>query len=146
VRILVGYDGSDGARRALDRAVELAAPKRGLITVLAVAELPLDPGGPRNFGTLGDIGAWEGRPLDAPPDVVEHLAEARDRLQGQPHVRAELAWSAGEPARSIVDTASDIHADVIVLGEHHHSLLGRFFGTDTADQVQREAGREVVLA
>src|SRR4051794_17842168 len=127
MRILVGYDGSDGARRALDRAVEEARTHHGQITVLVVAELPLDPQGPRNFGTLGDIAAWEGRELEAPPEVVEHLAEARDQL-AQAHVRADLAWAFGTPGRAIVDTARDLHARLIVVGDHHHSMLGRFFG------------------
>jgi nucleotide-binding universal stress UspA family protein len=145
VRILVGYDGSDGARRALDRGVEEARAHHGHITVLAVAELPLDPEGPRNFGTLGDIGAWEGRALEAPPEVVDHLADARDRL-AQARVRADLAWATGTPARAIVDTARDLHARLIVVGEHHHSLLGRFFGTDTAEEIQRHAGCDVLVA
>ena len=48
-RILVGYDGSEGGRRALDRAVAEARPHRRL-TVLSVLNIPLDPGVPRNFG------------------------------------------------------------------------------------------------
>jgi nucleotide-binding universal stress UspA family protein len=145
MRILVGYDGSDGARRALGHAVDTARSRHGRITVLAVAEMPLDPQGPRNFGTLGDIAAWEGRELEAPPEVLQDLADARERLAGA-GVACELAWAAGTPARAIVDTASAMHADVIVVGEHHHSMLGRLFGADTAEEVQREAGCEVVLA
>ena len=60
-RILVAYDDSDGARRALRRAIEEAHDERSRITILAVARMPLDPHGPRNFGTLGDISAREGR-------------------------------------------------------------------------------------
>jgi nucleotide-binding universal stress UspA family protein len=145
MRILVGYDGSDGAKRALDRAVEEARAHHGRITVLAVAELPLDPQGPRNFGTLGDIGAWEGQPLEAPPEVVDHLAEARDRL-AEARVPVDLAWATGTPARAIVDAARDLHATLIVVGEHHHSLLGRFFGADTADEVQKQSGCDVLVA
>jgi nucleotide-binding universal stress UspA family protein len=145
VRILVGYDGSDGAKRALDRAVEEAHEHHGRITVLVVADLALDPQAPRNFGTLGDIGAWEGRGLEAPADVVDHLTEARDRL-AESRVPADLAWATGSPAKTIVDTARDLHARTIVLGEHHHSLLGRFFGADTAEEVQKHAGCDVILA
>jgi hypothetical protein len=35
---------------------------------------------------------------------------------------------------------------VIVLGEHHHGLLGNLFGADVDADVQREAGCHVILA
>ena len=144
-RILVGYDGSDGARRALDRAVAEARDSSARITVLSVERLPLDPEGPRNFGTLDDISPDEGAPLSAPPDVVAHLGEARDRLAAA-GIDADLMWAAGEPGRAIVDAARRVRAHVIVLGEHHHGFLSGLFGSDVDAAVQREAGCEVILA
>ena len=71
-RILVGYDGSDGGKRALERAIAEAHESRGRITVLSVANMPLDLDVPRNFGTLDDISADEGKALPPPPDVVDN--------------------------------------------------------------------------
>jgi nucleotide-binding universal stress UspA family protein len=144
-RILVGYDGSEGARRALDRAVDEARDSRGRIVVLSVANLPLSPDGPRHFGTLDDISAHEGAALSPPPDVVAQLTEARDVLAAAGH-DAELSWAAGEPAQAIVETAARIRAGVIVLGEHHHGFLSSLFGADVAAEVQRAAGCDVILA
>jgi nucleotide-binding universal stress UspA family protein len=144
-RILVGYDGSEGGRRALDRALAEARDSRGRITVLSVANIPLDLDVPRNFGTLDDISDREGDPLSPPPDVVAHLSEARDRLAAE-GFDAELTWAAGEPGHAIVDTAKRIRAQVIVLGEHHHGFLGNLFGADVDTAVQREAGCDVILA
>jgi nucleotide-binding universal stress UspA family protein len=144
-RILVGYDGSDGGRRALDRAIAEARKSRGRITVLSVANMPLDLDVPRNFGTLDDISDREGDPLSPPPEVVAHLEEALDLL-AKAGIDAELTWTAGEPAHAIVDTARRIHAQVIVLGEHHHGFLGNFFGADVDGEVKREAGCDVILA
>jgi nucleotide-binding universal stress UspA family protein len=144
-RILVGYDGSPGGRRALERAIAEARASRGRITVLSVANVPLDPNVPRNFGTLDDISAWEGAPLGPPPDIVGQLTDARDVL-GSAGLDAELTWAAGEPASVIVETARRIRAHVIVLGEHHHGALGRFFGADVDAEVQRQAGCDVILA
>jgi hypothetical protein len=42
-------------------------------TVLSVANVPLDPDAPRNFGTLDDISDREDAALRPPPDVVAHL-------------------------------------------------------------------------
>jgi nucleotide-binding universal stress UspA family protein len=144
-RILVGYDDSDGARRALRRAIDEAHAGRSKLTVLAVAEMPLDPQGPRNFGTLGDISAREGQPLEAPPSVVAHLEKARDELAAA-GLDAELRWAAGEPGNAIVEAAQAVRADVIVLGEHHHGFLSSLFGADVAAEVRREAGCDVIVA
>jgi nucleotide-binding universal stress UspA family protein len=144
-RILVAYDGSDGARRALDRGIAEARESHGHVTVLSVAEVPLDPEVPRNFGTLDDIGDWEGAALSAPPDVAAHLEDARERLDAAV-LDADLTWAAGEAAHEIVETARRIGADVIVLGEHHHGRLASLFGADVDAGVKREAGCDVILA
>ena len=141
-RILVAYDGSDSSRRALDRATAEARLSKGHVTV---EEVPLDPNVPRNFGTLDDISAWEGAAPSAPPDVVAHLDEARDILNTA-GLSAELIWAAGEAGHVIVETARRIHADVIVLGEHHHGRLASLFGSNVDAEVQREAGCDVILA
>ena len=144
-RILVGYDGLDGGRRALERAIAEAHESHGRITVLSVAKIPLDLDVPRNFGTLDDISAGEGEALSAPPEVVAHLREAGERLASA-GLEADLLWRAGNPGHAIVETAKEIRAQVIVLGEHHHGLLGNLFGADVDAEVQREAGCEVILA
>jgi nucleotide-binding universal stress UspA family protein len=144
-RILVGYDGSDGGKRALDRAVAEARDTHGRITVVSVANLPLDLDVPRNFGTLDDISPDEGRPLSPPPEVVAHLQEASGIL-GAAGVEPELTWAAGEPGHEIVETAKRIRALTIVVGEHHHGFLANLFGADVAAEVEREAGCSVILA
>ena len=53
---------------------------------------------------------------------------------------AEYVWAAGSAATTIVDAARDNGADLIVLGEHHHSFLGRVFGSDVGAEVERRAG------
>jgi nucleotide-binding universal stress UspA family protein len=144
-RILVGYDGTDGGRRALERAVAEARKSHSHITVLSVESMPLDPTEPRYFGTLDDIGQDEGAPLSPPPVLVAHLTEARDILSAA-GVDADLTWAAGEPGREIVETAKRVQARTIVLGEHHHGFLSGLFGGDVDAEVQREAGCDVILA
>lgn len=143
-RILVAYDDSEGARRALEEAITEAHAKRSQITVLAVAEMPLDPQAPRAYGSAGDIAAWEGKALHAPPEVIESLGAARDRLVAA-RLNADLVWAAGEPGAAIVDAAKAARASVIILGEHHHGFLGRLFGADVAAQVLRRADCEVLV-
>jgi nucleotide-binding universal stress UspA family protein len=144
-RILVGYDGSAGGQRALERAIEEAEKTRSHITVVSVLNVPLNPEVPRNFGTLDDISDREGEALGPPPDLVEHLAAARDRL-AEAGIDADLTWGAGPPGDVIVEAAERMRADVIVVGEHHHGFLSRALGGDVGADVQREAGCEVILA
>jgi nucleotide-binding universal stress UspA family protein len=145
-RILHAYDGSEPSRRALDCAVAEARDTKGRITVLSVEEFVLDPSVPRNFGTLDDIADWEGDPAaGAPPDVAAHLEQARELLAKE-GLDGEFTWAAGEPGQTIAETARRIDADVIVIGEHHHGHLASFFGKNTDEEVQEQAGCEVILA
>jgi nucleotide-binding universal stress UspA family protein len=141
--ILVGYDGGDAATRALDRAIDEARSSGGQLVVLAVDAMPLNPEGPQNFGTLDDSPATM-LPLVEPPELEPVLASARERVESA-GVRADYVWAAGEPAREIVDVARSRQASLIVVGSHHHSLLGRLFGADVAGEVRRDAGCDVVV-
>ena len=141
--ILVGYDDSDASVRALDRAAERARQASQRLIVLAVLELPLDPRDPHQFGTAGDGTPITG-PFAEPPAISEILDKARDRLEGT-GVVVEYVWAPGEPARLIVDTAQGRGAQTIVVGHHHHGMLGRLFGTDVAADVERNASCEVVV-
>ena len=144
-RILVGYDGSDGGRRALERAAAEARGSHMSITVLSVVNMPLDLDAPRNFGTLDDISPGEGGPVGPPPDVVAHLDEAREILAAE-GFDPDLAWAAGEPGSEIVETAKRVRARAIVVGEHHHGFLAGLFGGRVDEEVQREAGCRVIVA
>ncbi len=139
----MGFDGSDASGRALDRAAAEARGSASYLIVLAVLELPVDPRDPQQFGTAGDSAPLTG-PFPEPPEIAEILAAARARLEGT-GVKAEYDWAPGEPARLIVDAAHDRGARTIVVGHHHHGMLGRLFGTDVAADVQRAANCEVIV-
>ena len=130
--------------RSIVRLTE-ARDSHARITVLSVAEMPLNPDAPRFFGTLDDIAPGEGGALAPPPDVVAHLTEARER-PGVGRLRSRPRMVGREPGREIVDTAKRIRARTIVLGEHHHGVLSSFFGGDVDEAVKREAGCTVILA
>jgi len=143
--VLVGFDDSAAARRALDRGIDEARARHGRLVVLSVFEVPLDPQVDRYFGTLDDIADWEGQPIDPPPELVGLLAEARDRVESA-GLQADFMWAAGEPGRAIVDAARDARVDLVVLGEHHHGFLAGLFGSDVAAAVERELGSAVIVA
>jgi nucleotide-binding universal stress UspA family protein len=141
--IVVGFDGEDAAVRALDRAIDEARSSNGRLVVVAVSEMPLNPEGPQTFGTLDDSPARM-IPLAEPPELEPVFAEARRRIEAA-GLTADYAWAAGEPADAIVGEARDRHADLVVLGSHHHGLLSRLLGTDVAAEVKRSAGCDVIV-
>jgi nucleotide-binding universal stress UspA family protein len=141
--ILVGYDDHEPAKRALERGIEEAKSSGGRLVVMVVAEMPLNPQGLQNYGTLDDSPPVL-IPVEPPDDVEAALEHAQELVQAA-GLEADLAWSAGDPSAEIVAAARDQGADLVVLGEHHHSGLARFFGSDTAAEVERELGANVVM-
>jgi nucleotide-binding universal stress UspA family protein len=141
--IVVGYDGHETAERALDRAIVEARTRHARLVVVAVLELPLNPEGPQNFGTLDDSPARM-IPLVEPAELQPVLEAARAKVDAA-GVEADYAWAAGEPADAIVGEARNRDAGLIVVGKHHGGLLGRVFGTDVAAEIERAAGRDVLV-
>lgn len=143
--VLVGFDDSAAARRALERGIDEARQRNARLIVLSVFEVPLDPQVDRFFGTLDDIADWEGKPITPPPELVGLLGQARDEVEAA-GLRAEFMWAAGEPGNAIVEAARDAGVETVVLGEHHHGFLAGLFGTDVAAAVERELGSAVIVA
>src|SRR4029453_7692188 len=123
--IVVGYDGAEAAKKALDRAIQEAQSDRAQLLVVAVAEMPLNPEGPQNFGTLDDTPARM-IPLVEPAELEPVLAEARERVESA-GLTGEYTWAAGEPASAIVGAARERGARLIVIGSPHPRLLPPVF-------------------
>ncbi len=139
--IVVGYDGDDASSRALDRAIDEARTSQGHLVVVAVLEMPLQPEGPQNFGSL------ERQP--GSHDPARRAARARTGVR-----EGTRAGQGGGPERGlhlgcrgsgIGDRRGGQRArrGLIVLGSHHHGLLKRLLGTDVASEVKRSAGCDV---
>ena len=142
--IVVGFDGGEASNRALDRAIQEAQASRAQLCVVTVAEMPLNPEGPQNFGTLDDSPARM-IPLVEPPELEPAMAEAKRRVE-EAGLTGEYTWAAGDPADAIVGAASDRGAELIVIGSHHHNRLMRILGPDVATQIKHDAGCDVIVA
>jgi len=129
-RIVVGYDHKEPAKHALERAIAEAKASGAELVVVSVVEMPLDPEGPQNFGTLDDSPARM-IPLVVPPDLEPVLAHARERVAAE-GVKADFLWAAGDPGQVIIEVVRDRNASLVVLGSHHHSFLAQLVGADVA--------------
>ncbi len=140
--ILIGYDDSEGADRALDRAIAEAISSGDTLVVLSVLEMLLDPEGPQNFGNINE--SAEMMPLVEPPELAPLFARARTRIEAA-GLEADYVWAVGNAADKIGATARDREARLVVLGAHHHGFLSRLIGTDVAVEVERELGSTVLV-
>jgi nucleotide-binding universal stress UspA family protein len=131
MKIVVGYDGSDAAKRALERAVMLAGAG-GQIVVVAAAE------------SHARAGITEGAHLD--PSEVERrrtdLEEVKAYLSER-GVNAEAIEAQGDPGDVIVDTAKG--ADLVVVGSRGLNPLQRLLLGSVSSKVVHRAESDVLV-
>jgi nucleotide-binding universal stress UspA family protein len=123
MKILVGYDGSDQADTAVDDLRWAGLPDKTEAVVLSAVEWP----------TTQALRSWGMVETDFSPDWIERIGAAQrmanagsDRLQKLfPQWKIQLEPSAGNPADAILEKAKSWSADLIVVGTHGRSALGR---------------------
>jgi len=132
MRLLVGYDGSEGGRDALELTRVLGSVEQS--SALVVAVMPYTPL-PIGFTELERDAAEEAEPL---------MAEARERLGEL--VSETRAFGGGSPAGVITDVAEADRSDAIVLGSPHRGAVGRALIGSVAEGVLHGAPCAAVVA
>lgn len=150
-KILVPYDNSDTAKRALGKAVELAAGAPGAqITVLNVVEW--QDYNAETFKIASRMSGVVGGSLDmnAISEVGEEAARVeRERIAGEiadivGDTPVEIAVANGSPHDSIVAFASDKQMDVIVMGHRGMGMIRGMIGS-VCYSVLQKADRPVLV-
>jgi nucleotide-binding universal stress UspA family protein len=135
-KILLAYDGSEGATRALDAGIELTKICRAELTILVVQEHLA-----RFSGTIDEV---QEEKEFANQQYGELLigAQAQARAAG---VKPKTLQRAGHPAKIIVEVAKEGKFDLILVGHSGLSeVWARFLGT-TAEKVSRHAPCSVLI-
>lgn len=132
MRLLVGYDGSDGGRDAL--ALTRVLGEATGASVLVVTVLPYGPL-PIPYEVLEEEEAERAAPL---------FEEAKERLGGLEVETA--AYGGGTPAGVINDLAEKEKIETIVVGSPHRGPVGRVLIGSVADGLLHGAPCEVVTA
>ncbi len=134
-RVLVAVDGSDDSVRALERAIELCRQTDARLTVLEVIE---------DFGPLP--GYYEAAPEGI--DRVAWVAEQRFSHAAldleDPGIDWDRRVEAGYPAEVICEVAQDGY-DLVVVGTHGRSAVGRFLVGSVSDRVVHHAPCDVLV-
>ena len=147
--IVVGYDASGGAERALDRAAELAEALAARLVVVSVSEAPLPPSAP-GLGPTGPMLVPGGttpftEPESNPKELAQRrLEQARSRLASR-SVDADYVAEVGSPAERLLAVADERDAELIVVGSGDHGLLERLIAQPVEEAVARRAGRDVLI-
>jgi nucleotide-binding universal stress UspA family protein len=134
--IVVGYDETEPAKRALARAAELATAFDSRLIVTSVARL-----------LVGGAVAHGGGPID-PLDEPELHREALDHAETfltERGIHGQYEVLLGDPASSIVDLAEKRGADLIVVGTHEPGFLERLMGLSVSDAVEHHAHCDVLI-
>jgi nucleotide-binding universal stress UspA family protein len=133
-RILCPVDFSDHSRRALDHAIAIARWYKSTVTVLHV--LP-----PASVAALvpGPVGF---DPIVLPPlDRDQLLADVKAfaAMESAPGVTMDAVVREGRTAGEVLDQATAMQADLLVIGTHGRSGFERLFLGSVADKVLRKA-------
>jgi nucleotide-binding universal stress UspA family protein len=130
--ILVGFDGSTNARRALEEALEIACADTR-ITVVAAAQAPPPPGETLPAGAEG---------------VEERQRELEDakRQLAELGVQAEVVAVSGAPADVLIEEAERRGADLIVVGRRGLTGAERMVMGSVSSKVARLARCSVLIA
>ena len=152
MRILIAYDGSDSADTAIDGLQRAGLPVENVeAVVISIGEVWLPPAEP---GEVVD-GTF-------PPQPPPGLKEARDRAaqvmdeaeqmcrRGSKRVQHNFSgWRVshevrnGSPGFELLKCAREWTADLIVVGSHGRSALGRFVLGSVSQKVLTEAQTSV---
>jgi nucleotide-binding universal stress UspA family protein len=133
-KILVGYDGSPLAEKAVDLAIRFGICQKSAVSVLAVARLP-EP------ATSVELEAV----LD---DAREHFEIGLKRVveRGQAH-GVEIATDivVGHPGEQIIHRAETEQVDLIIVGRRGTSLFQKMMLGSVSERVLRYAHCPVLL-
>jgi len=156
MKILIGYDGSECADAALDDLTQAGLPASGEFHIMSVAEVWLPPPPPstyeiieeaRNATSPAELQRDFSRHCAAAKEVLALAERARDRVQSLfPNWKVSAGSSCGSPAWELVAKADEWKPDLIVVGSHGRTALGRFVLGSVSQRVLTEARSSVRIA
>jgi nucleotide-binding universal stress UspA family protein len=136
MRILIGYDGSAGADAAMDDLRKAGLPRDVEALIVSIGEVAMPPssvsdevvGRPLTSRLVTEaLEQAEARTAQALKETQAFAAQAGDRLRSYfPHWKVHTEGLAGWPSTDLIKKADEWKPDLVVVGSHGRSALGRF--------------------
>jgi nucleotide-binding universal stress UspA family protein len=134
-RIVVANDGSEGGRRALAMACDLAKQHHASLHMISVEELPDFPA---SIDEVVETKREENEKFHAVLEDARKLAKSKG-------VKLNAEVVAGHAAATVVQRAKALKADLLVVGFMGHSALYERIIGGTADRLVRLAPCPVLV-
>jgi nucleotide-binding universal stress UspA family protein len=131
-KILTGYDGSEGSKKALNKAISLIQ-EGGEIIILGVVPTPSD----RNLMDQTTYECLKKKAHEIIDDVIKDFGSHGYNLTGM--------VEEGDAAAKIIDIANKLDCDLIVLGGKGTSEIGRYPIGSVANKVVQYAYKPVMV-
>jgi len=155
-KILIGYDGSDCADAALDDLTHAGLPLCADAHIVSTAELLLPPPPPSSYEILNqaqlaespaDLQRGFAKGCNAAKAALALAEKARDRVHANfPKWNVNASSSCGSPAAELLAKADEWNPDLIVVGSHGRTAIGRFVLGSVSQRVLTEASCSVRIA
>ena len=129
--IVLGYDGSESARRGVERVRQLAVERPTVVVVAVAPEV-------RSAGLGTDL---VGRVVDA--DLL--LAEAGELLAVRGDAAIHRRSAIGDPAVTLIDVAREVAADLIIVGRRGGDFVACTLHGSVAERVVQLAPCDVLV-
>ena len=132
-RILVGFDGSEGAENALNKAM-MILDEDGELIILAIVPVPSD----KNLLDTKSYEVLKIRAHNIINGVIQDIGSHEYTITG-------MVKEGEDIAAVIIDVANDLNCDLIVLGSKGSSALGKYPIGSVANKVVQYAAKPVMV-
>ena len=143
-QIIVAYDGTEPAKRALERAAEMAKAFDAKVIVTGVASL-------LHSGPRADQFELHSPPSSGPEiqrdSLADHEAELADATAffAERGIEAEPVAVSGDPASAIVSLAERRNADLVVVGTREAGRAERVVRHSVSQQVAKKVHCDLLI-
>jgi nucleotide-binding universal stress UspA family protein len=138
--VVIGYDKGVASREAVNEMMELRLDEQTHVDVVSIAEQP--------YVYVGE--GFAGAPITLGPEHLRPIVESNERMASQiadsyPHTQAHTTV-ASHVGEAIVNRAASVGADLVVVGDTGHSMIGELILGSTSKYIIRHASCSVWIS